>query len=259
MEDINPDKDIANTLRSLYDHPDMVELYPGLFLEDAKPAMNPGCGGCPPYTVGRAVFSDAVTLVRSDRFYTLDYTPATLTNWGMQEVQQDYKTLGGSMFYKLIQRAFSGWFPYNSLHVMQPMFTRKKNEEIARELGTIDMYTLDDPAPPRPLNILTSHAIITEVLSNKDAFKVPWLPGLNALFPKQRDFSSFMLGADQQANTDQRELVMKIVYGMDQTSQDGFQKLLLDTVESYATKFLEQETFKYAGDNAPQQIDILRE
>lgn len=71
MDDISSDKHVADTLRQLYDHPDMVELYPGLFLEDAKPALNPGCGGCPPYTVGRGVFSDAVTLVRSDRFYTL--------------------------------------------------------------------------------------------------------------------------------------------------------------------------------------------
>lgn len=71
FEDINPDPKIADLLRKLYDHPDMVEMYPGIFLEDAKPAMDPGCGGCPPYTVGRAVFSDAVTLVRSDRFLTL--------------------------------------------------------------------------------------------------------------------------------------------------------------------------------------------
>ena len=71
FEDLNPDADIADLLRKLYDHPDMVEMYPGMFLEDAKPRMDPGCGGCPPYTVGRAVFSDAVTLVRSDRFYTL--------------------------------------------------------------------------------------------------------------------------------------------------------------------------------------------
>jgi len=80
MEDINPDPGIASLLRNLYDHPDMVELYPGLFIEEAKPRMDPGCGGCPPYTVGRAVFSDAVVLVRSDRFYTIDYTAATLTN-----------------------------------------------------------------------------------------------------------------------------------------------------------------------------------
>lgn len=89
FEDINPDPYVADLLRKLYDHPDMVEMYPGLFLEDGKPRMDPGkqipcffgrqrlltcllgCGGCPPYTVGRAVFSDAVTLVRSDRFLTL--------------------------------------------------------------------------------------------------------------------------------------------------------------------------------------------
>lgn len=71
FEDVNGDPEIADILRSLYDHPDMVELYPGLFVEEAKARMDPGCGGCPPYTVGRAVFSDAVTLVRSDRFYTL--------------------------------------------------------------------------------------------------------------------------------------------------------------------------------------------
>jgi hypothetical protein len=71
MEDLNPDPEIADLLRKLYTHPDMVELYPGLFLEEGKPRMDPGCGGCPPYTVGRAVFSDAITLVRSDRFYTI--------------------------------------------------------------------------------------------------------------------------------------------------------------------------------------------
>lgn len=71
FEDINGDPEVADILRNLYDHPDMVELYPGLFVEEAKARMDPGCGGCPPYTVGRAVFSDAVTLVRSDRFYTL--------------------------------------------------------------------------------------------------------------------------------------------------------------------------------------------
>lgn len=70
FEEINPDPEIAGILRDLYDHPDMVELYPGLFIEEVKARMDPGCGVCPPYTVGRAVLSDAVTLVRSDRFYT---------------------------------------------------------------------------------------------------------------------------------------------------------------------------------------------
>lgn len=71
FESINPDPEIADLLRKLYDSPDMVELYPGLFVEDAKPRRDPGSGFNAPYTVGRAVLSDAVTLVRGDRFLTL--------------------------------------------------------------------------------------------------------------------------------------------------------------------------------------------
>lgn len=81
MEDVNSVPEIADLLRKLYNHPDMVELYPGLFIEDAKPAMAPGHGICINYTVGRAVLSDAVTLVRGDRFNTLvsDNLPYVLT------------------------------------------------------------------------------------------------------------------------------------------------------------------------------------
>jgi hypothetical protein len=68
---INTDRDPPIQRRKLYDHPDLVEMYPGMFLEETKPQMQPGMGLCGPYTVTRAVFSDAVTLVRGDRFYTL--------------------------------------------------------------------------------------------------------------------------------------------------------------------------------------------
>ncbi|KAI9671612.1 MAG: hypothetical protein M1829_004617 [Trizodia sp. TS-e1964] len=252
MEDINPDPEIADLLRNLYHHPDMVELYPGLFVEEAKPRLDPGCGGCPPYTVGRAVFSDAVTLVRSDRFYTLDYTTATLTNWGMAEVQQDYKTLGGSMLYKLFQRGVPNWFPYNSLHIMQPMFTRKMNEQIATEIGTIADYTLDDPSPPRPPVILTKHALICSVLKDQNAFKVPWLKALNDLFPGKKDYSGFMLGADKPINTAQRNLVGDILYGPAE-----IKKLLADFVLNAGFAQLKSETF--ALTKSLNQIDIIRD
>ena len=256
MEDINPDPEVASILRSLYDHPDMVELYPGLFLEEGKPAMNPGCGGCPPYTVGRGVFSDAVTLVRSDRFYTLDYTPATLTNWGMAEVQQDYKTMGGSMFYKLIQRAFPSWFPYNSASLMQPMFTKDANLKIAKELGTIAMFTDADPKPPPAVKILTGHSGIIEVLKDKQSFMVPWLKSLNDLFPGVKDYSGFMLGADGDANAEQRKLVMSVMY-----SPSDFKKTFMDAVAGYGKRFLAQETFKYkeSGASPLRLIDIIRD
>ncbi|KAK0106849.1 hypothetical protein ONS95_003571 [Cadophora gregata] len=253
MEDINPDPEISALLRNLYDHPDMVELYPGLFVEDAKPRMDPGCGGCPPYTVGRAVFSDAVVLVRSDRFYTIDYTAANLTNWGMQEVQQNYKVLGGSMFYRLLQRAFPGWYPYNSLHIMQPMFTWKMNRQIAEEIGTIKQYSLTGPKKPAAPIVLTKHSAITQVLKDQTSFRVPWLPALNDLFPGKTDYSSFMLSGDGPENLTQRALLQSIMYGPDE-----FTKLVMEFVTATAKRSLELEGFKMNADNLCQ-IDIIRD
>ena len=116
--DVNSDEEIAGILERLYLHPDMIEMYPGLMIEDAKPIRTTGCGIAPTYSVGRAILSDAITLVRSDRFNTIDYNVSNLTAWGFNEVQSDKDTLGGSMFYKLIQRGLPGWFPYNNLNIM---------------------------------------------------------------------------------------------------------------------------------------------
>lgn len=82
FEDINGNVEIQDALRDLYNDPDLVELYPGLFCEgngdwDAKKetgsGLDPGTS-CPNgrgTALWRSVFSDAVTLVRSDRFYTI--------------------------------------------------------------------------------------------------------------------------------------------------------------------------------------------
>jgi linoleate 8R-lipoxygenase/9,12-octadecadienoate 8-hydroperoxide 8R-isomerase len=44
--------------------------------------MSPGSGLCVNFATSYAILSDAVGLVQGDRFYTLDYTPKNLTNWG---------------------------------------------------------------------------------------------------------------------------------------------------------------------------------
>jgi hypothetical protein len=62
---------VAKSLETLYVHPDYVELYPGLVAEEAKRPEIPGSGLCPGYTVATAILSDAVSLVRGDRFYTV--------------------------------------------------------------------------------------------------------------------------------------------------------------------------------------------
>lgn len=64
------DPNVADQLRHLYEHPDYVEMYPGIVAESAKVPMVPGVGIAPTYTISRAILSDAVALVRGDRFYT---------------------------------------------------------------------------------------------------------------------------------------------------------------------------------------------
>ncbi|KAK0718667.1 linoleate diol synthase [Lasiosphaeria miniovina] len=252
FKDINSDPEIANLLEKLYTDPDMVELYPGLMIEDFKPVRNTGCGISPPYSLGRAVLSDAVTLVRSDRFNTIDYTVSNLTAWGYNEVQHDSKTLGGSMLYKLIQRGVPGWFPFNSVAVMQPMYTKTGNEKIAREIGTMGQYTLDGPRPPPvPVPIFTS-AAIKEVLGNPKQYAVPWLPAVNSLFPGEKDLGWFMLAGDNAANYAHRASMEKAM-----SKIPDLAGALRDFMDQAGSRLIDRETFALsAGLN---QLDLIRD
>lgn len=71
FEEISKNVEIQDALRDLYDHPDKVELYPGIFCESlADKGADPGPSGLDS-ALWSAIFSDAITLVRSDRFYTV--------------------------------------------------------------------------------------------------------------------------------------------------------------------------------------------
>ena len=252
FSDINSDPEIAGILEKLYADPDMVELYPGLMIEDFKPARKTGCGICPTYSLGRAVLSDAVTLVRSDRFNTLDYNIANLTAWGYHEVQYDNKTLGGSMLYRLIQRGLPGWFPFNSVAVMQPMYTKQANERIARDLGTISQFTLDDPRPPPKPIVLTTPSGIKTALANLSGFSVPWLSPMNALFPGKKDVSWYMLSADGPANIKDRADTDRAL-----TKISGVASALKEMLSRVGNRLLEKEQFTLR--KGLVQVDILRD
>ncbi|KAI0404808.1 heme peroxidase [Xylaria palmicola] len=250
--DINSDPQIAKILEQLYDDPDMVEFYPGLMIEDTKPVRNTGTGICPTYTLGRAVLSDAVTLVRSDRFNTVDYTVSNLTNWGYNEVLQDYKTMGGSMLYKLIQRGLPGWFPYNSVAVMQPMYTKKANAAIAKEIGTLDQFSLDDPKPPAKPVVLFTSAAIKQVLGNSKQYVVPWLQPLNALFPGKKDFSWFMLAGDSASHVQEKVNMVKALKKV-----PNLHAAISSFVQTVGSELIAKATFTLK--EGLNQIDFIRD
>ncbi|CAH0040852.1 unnamed protein product [Clonostachys rhizophaga] len=146
FEDINPDPAVAASLKSLYGSPANVELYPGLMSEKTKPPMAPGSGVCLGFTSSRAILSDAVSLVRGDRFYTDDFTPKNLTNWGFAEVDSDFDVDSGNVMYKLIFCAFPHHFQRDSIYAHHPLVTPAENKIIFEGLKKASEYTWDPPS-----------------------------------------------------------------------------------------------------------------
>ncbi|CAI6324904.1 unnamed protein product [Periconia digitata] len=101
---VNPDPDVAASLKTLYGDVDNVEFYPGVVVEEPKQAMTPGSGLCAPLTTSMAILSDAVSLVRSDRFNTIDFSPALLTAFGFEEINVDSSVYRGNSIY--------AWYPF---------------------------------------------------------------------------------------------------------------------------------------------------
>lgn len=58
----------------------------------------------------------------------------------MKEVTPDPNVLKGSVFHRLIQRAFPDWFPYDSINFFHPFYTAETNAKFARQQGYQDVY-----------------------------------------------------------------------------------------------------------------------
>lgn len=181
FEDINSDPGVSDALRRLYDHPDFVELYPGLVAEEHKPPMVPGVGITPTYTISRVVLSDAVCLVRGDRHYTVDYSPRNLTNWGYNDVQYDLNVNHGCVFYKLFIRAFPNHFTYNSVYAHYPMVVPSENEKILKDLKRDHLFDFSRPGRVAQDTVVGSYDAAKRVFEGEDRFRAAWHAGLAPL------------------------------------------------------------------------------
>jgi hypothetical protein len=56
-------------LTHFYSHPDNIEFYPGILVEESKSKFLKA-GWIPGSTISKALLCDAVSLLRGDRFYT---------------------------------------------------------------------------------------------------------------------------------------------------------------------------------------------
>ncbi|ROW01988.1 hypothetical protein VMCG_05543 [Cytospora schulzeri] len=215
FEDINPDPEVASRLKQLYDTPDRVEIYPGIIAEKTKPPMSPGSGLCGTVTMTTAILSDAVALVRGDRFYTIDYTPKLLTNWGFNEVDCDSAVDGGHVLHKLIFRAFPNHFVNNSVYAHFPLVTPAENEKVLKGLGKKNQYNWETPHRRPGLTMIKSYKACTHILNNPEDFKVTWGEAIN--FLSMRDdgtllANEFCLTGDRSVNASNRNHIQGCLY-----------------------------------------------
>jgi cytochrome P450 len=248
FEDINSDPEVADALRHLYDHPDNVELYPGIVAEEAKTPMVPGVGIAPTYTISRVVLSDAVALVRGDRYYTTDFTPRNLTAWGYNEVNYDLNVNHGCVFYKLFLRALPNHFKQNSVYAHYPMVIPGENSMILKSLGRDHLFDFGRPQFTSPRVNITSYGCAKRILEDKDTYRVTWHEGLSFLMGEGG--SKFMLSGDTDFHESQRKCMAGILY------QDGWEDAIRDFYAQGMTRFLRERSYKLAGKT---QVDIIRD
>ncbi|KAF2020693.1 heme peroxidase [Aaosphaeria arxii CBS 175.79] len=244
--DINSDPAIASALQSLYGDVDNVELYPGVVVEEAKVPMLPGSGLCAGFTTTRAILSDAVTLVRGDRFYTIDYNPVTLTAFGINETASDPSVAGGGVLYRLLMRSFPRWYRANSIYAFFPFTIPSEMRAIKENLGQAAAYDWTRPTLNDKAVIVNTWKAATDVLLNPHIFKVPWGRALTRL-------SSYgvMLGSDGTESSQQRDFITHAIFEPPTTLKEIrflFERVTIDLLEAH--------TLSLSGS---WEIDVVRD
>jgi len=166
FRELNPDPKVHEALEQLYESIDDVELYVGLVAEETKPY---GLGL--QYTMSRGILSDAVNLIRNDRFLTDDFTPDNLTAWGFTYAQGNPELAGGSIMYQLLLRHIPNFFPPDSIYVWEPFY----------------VPAATTPKPSQWVDPLTTAVQVTtyegvkSVLENHEAFSVTYKAKIDAI------------------------------------------------------------------------------
>ncbi|PNS16767.1 Peroxinectin A [Sphaceloma murrayae] len=191
FSDITENPETAEYLEHLYKHPDNVELYPGIVVEDAKKPIVPGSGLCPSYTVSRAVLADAVALVRGDRFYTTSYHAKILTNWGFEEADYEKSVDKGCVLYKLFQRALPHHFHPDSIYSHFPFTISQEVKKIYQNelLERAPLYdtSIAESTPRDKAFTISSKAAAEAILSDPSSYNLDLSLAIKLLIPDQRD------------------------------------------------------------------------
>jgi hypothetical protein len=166
--------------------------------------------------------------------------------------------------YKLLMRAFPGWFQPNSVYALYPFTTPKGNREIYEKLGTAKDLDFSKPSFSKPPIPITKWQGVVDILKDQKRFRVPceFHDELNQGKSETDRFEGgkhtfqltshdYMLSGDLPANTQQRYFVNNCLY----RPENGLAEVR-KYYESVTSSLLRRHSNKLRGS---YQVDIVRE
>lgn len=138
---MNSDLAIVQALEDLYSDVSNIELYPGLVAEEAKPKQT-ATSLCAGRTITCAILSDAVALVRGDRFLTTELNPYNLMPWGYDEIQRGPDAVFGNVLGdKLLNRHLGDeLMPKDSIYTQFMFSTLEETKTNIRKFGMAQLF-----------------------------------------------------------------------------------------------------------------------
>lgn len=169
-----------------------------------------------------------------------------LTQWGYSTVTSDPSVAAGSVMHKLLMRAFPGWYKFNSIYAMFPFSVPDKTREVLEKMGTLSLYSFDQPAPPaKPMDFISTYDACVRVLDDQEHFKMGWGPAIMGLTGRE-----YMLSGDTQANRDQHARLHKEIIGV-----KGSEKAIWDFYVQITNELIQDSSFQI-GDYF--EVDAVR-
>jgi len=150
--------------------------------------------------------------------------------------------------YRLLMRAFPGWYEYNTVYAMYPFTIPKENEKIFKDLGIASSYSFNPPKKPQDPIFFSTAVNAKAILGNQKIFKVVWGTAISSL----TGGVDFMLSADKPANSAQHAAIVKALY----TDVQGGMEEVWDFYVKYTEKFLHERSYQL---DDFFQIDAVRE